>query len=198
MDDQPNEWPVNGGECAARSRPRESGCIEVEGIRMDVYIRSVAREDVPFVQTFCAMASVSELTSIPHPYPVDGARQWFHQVTNNARAGVMWPWTIVCDDQFAGIIALKRPEPSTGAVDYWVAPPFWGQGVATRAVGCVVRHAWDQGLQILRSYCLSSNVASRKVLEKNGFILIREAPMASGKHAGQAFAYYGLRLDSAD
>ncbi len=70
------------------------------------------------------MDSVSALTSIPHPYPVDGARRWFEQVTSKARAGVMWPWTIVCDGQFAGIIALKRTEPSTGAVDYWVAPPF--------------------------------------------------------------------------
>ena len=165
---------------------------------MDVYLRSIAREDVPFVQTFCAMASVSASTSIPHPYPVDGAHRWFEQVTSKARAGMMWPWTIVCDDHCAGIIALKRTEPSTGAVDYWVAPPFWGRGIATRAVGDVVLNAWDQGLQILSSYCLSSNVASRKVLERNGFILIREAPMASGKHAGQAVAYYCLRLERAD
>ena len=49
---------------------------------MDVYLRSIAREDVPLVQTFCAMASVSASTSIPHPYPVDGAHRWFEQVTS--------------------------------------------------------------------------------------------------------------------
>ncbi len=53
---------------------------------------------------------------------------------------------------------------------YWLAKPFWGQGVMTAAVRAACHHAffnWD--VDVILASCFVSNVASRRVLEKNGF-----------------------------
>ena len=50
--------------------------------------------------------------------------------------------------------------------------PFWGRGLATRAVGEICRYAFS-GWDVLRVFAepFTHNAASRRVLEKNGFLL---------------------------
>jgi ribosomal-protein-alanine N-acetyltransferase len=53
---------------------------------------------------------------------------------------------------------------------YWVAQEVNGQGVATRAVAAACSWAFDSGgLHRLEAGTLTDNVASQRVLEKNGF-----------------------------
>jgi ribosomal-protein-alanine N-acetyltransferase len=53
---------------------------------------------------------------------------------------------------------------------YWVAEGVNGCGVGTRAVGEVCRWAFgDGGLHRLEAGTLLDNLASQRVLEKNGF-----------------------------
>lgn len=54
---------------------------------------------------------------------------------------------------------------------YWLAKPFWGQGIMAVAVRAACHHAffkWD--VDVILASCFISNVASRRVLEKNGFV----------------------------
>ncbi len=54
---------------------------------------------------------------------------------------------------------------------YWLAMPCWGQGITTVAVRAACHHAffkWD--VDVILASCFQSNVASRRVLEKNGFM----------------------------
>ena len=53
---------------------------------------------------------------------------------------------------------------------YWLAKPFWGQGMMTSAVREACHHAFFQcNVEVIIASCFTSNVASRRVLEKNGF-----------------------------
>lgn len=56
-------------------------------------------------------------------------------------------------------------------IGYWIACPYWGQGLASAAVGALVRHAWERRPALLRLDALvfAGNTASARVLEKNGF-----------------------------
>jgi len=58
-------------------------------------------------------------------------------------------------------------------IGYWLAEPFWGKGIMSQVVQMLTDHIFNQYPDILRIYAdvFSSNPASARVLEKNGFIL---------------------------
>ena len=55
---------------------------------------------------------------------------------------------------------------------YWVAEPFWGQGIASEAVKLMTQYVFDN-YAINRIVCevFENNKSSMRVLEKNGFYL---------------------------
>jgi ribosomal-protein-alanine N-acetyltransferase len=60
---------------------------------------------------------------------------------------------------------------------YWVAESANGQGLATRAVGEILRLAFDElGLHRVEAGTLVHNKASQRVLERNGFVRFGLAP----------------------
>ena len=57
-------------------------------------------------------------------------------------------------------------------IGYWLAQPFWGQGIMTDAVRAFVTYAFNElELQRLTAHVFQKNLASARVLEKNGFKL---------------------------
>ena len=84
-----------------------------------------------------------------------------------------WRWAIVDDGAIAGMIALNdvlRGPVQMGTVGYWVDRPRNGSGLASAALGEVVEFAFGEaGLHRLEAGTLPGNVASQRVLEKNGF-----------------------------
>jgi RimJ/RimL family protein N-acetyltransferase len=55
---------------------------------------------------------------------------------------------------------------------YWLAEPFWGQGISSAAIGQAVDFAF-QTYDIDRVFArpFGTNIGSQRVLEKNGFVL---------------------------
>ncbi|NJC40266.1 ribosomal-protein-alanine N-acetyltransferase [Brevundimonas alba] len=92
-------------------------------------------------------------------------------------AGNAWPFFIFADaDQgLVGAITLsnvRRGVAESGTLGYWIGQPFAGRGHATAAVRAVVGHAFDDlKLHRVEAACVPTNVASRRVLEKSGFVL---------------------------
>lgn len=70
-------------------------------------------------------------------------------------------------------------------IGYWLARPFWGRGLMTNAVGAFVRYAFRElELRRLTAHVFEQNLASARVLEKNGFKLeghLREHFLKEGK-----------------
>jgi [ribosomal protein S5]-alanine N-acetyltransferase len=85
------------------------------------------------------------------------------------------------------------------SVGYWVSEAAGGRGVATAALKQVISVAFGElGLHRIQAETLPHNVASQKVLERNGFVSIGMAP-AYLKIAGrwQDFILYQLINDAA-
>jgi ribosomal-protein-alanine N-acetyltransferase len=76
----------------------------------------------------------------------------------------------------AGTISLSnvvRGSFQSANVGYWVDRDRNGRGLATAAVGAVLRHAFEEvGLHRLEAGTLLDNFASQRVLEKNAFTRI--------------------------
>lgn len=78
--------------------------------------------------------------------------------------------TILVDGQVAGNVVsfewLGKRE-----VGYWLGKPYWGQGVATKALAAFLHYVTERPLY---AHVAKHNVASLRVLEKCGFIISGE------------------------
>jgi ribosomal-protein-alanine N-acetyltransferase len=76
-------------------------------------------------------------------------------------------------EQLVGGITLsniRRRAAQFVNLGYWMGHPYAGQGLMTEAVGLVVPFCFDTlGLHRIHAAFLPDNMASRRVLEKNGF-----------------------------
>ncbi len=70
-----------------------------------------------------------------------------------------------------GLTQVKRGVAQIGTLGYWVGEPFQGRGYITEAVKLISRFAFTQlNLHRVEAACLPENAASRRVLEKAGFV----------------------------
>jgi ribosomal-protein-alanine N-acetyltransferase len=99
-------------------------------------------------------------------YTVDGQRERLE------REGVH-DFAILDEERIAGTMQLSnvvRGPRQSANLGYWVAERANGRGLATNAVGEVIPIAFGElGLHRLEAGTLVENLASRRVLEKNGF-----------------------------
>jgi ribosomal-protein-alanine N-acetyltransferase len=100
-------------------------------------------------------------------FTVDGQRE---------RISRIWPehdcrgFVAERGDRIVGLMLLQDIVDRSAVVGYYIAGAARGCGVATAAVGALVRVAQDDlGLVRLVADIVSDNVASRHVAERNGF-----------------------------
>ena len=69
-----------------------------------------------------------------------------------------------------GLVIQKDVYKKSAEIGYWIGEPFWGNGIATKAVELITEYGFDK-LDLNRIYTgvFEYNIASMKVLEKNGF-----------------------------
>ena len=87
--------------------------------------------------------------------------------------GDRWMWAIVDDGAIAGLIALNdvlRGALQLANVGYWVDRRHNGRGLASAALADVVDFAFGEAqLHRLEAGTQPDNLASQRVLERNGF-----------------------------
>ena len=76
--------------------------------------------------------------------------------------------TIVYEDEVAGNM-LSWQQEGQRLIGYWVGQEFWGKGLATRALAELVE---ELPTRPLHAWVATSNVASVRVLEKCGFVVV--------------------------
>ncbi|MCP2343038.1 GNAT family N-acetyltransferase [Actinomadura rupiterrae] len=75
------------------------------------------------------------------------------------------------------LVDIVRGAFQSGNLGYWVSGKANGRGLATRAVGEIVRIAFeDMDLHRVQAATLVHNARSQKVLERNGFVRYGTAP----------------------
>lgn len=85
-------------------------------------------------------------------------------------------WMMVDGERLVGLCSLhKVPEEGTLTIGYGVSPGEQGRGAATRAIGALLE--WCRGDARVRAVAAETskvNLASQRVLERNGFALTGE------------------------
>jgi len=82
-------------------------------------------------------------------------------------------WLVVADGAVAGLCGYKHAPTAAGAVEigYGIAASRRGQGLATQAVAAILAIA-DPRIRHLTAETAAGNIASQRVLEKNGFVRV--------------------------
>lgn len=128
--------------------------------------------------------------AFPYPYTIEDGKDWI-EFAGNEEWGYNFAVTI--DDKAVGGIGLivgRDIERKSSEVGYWLSEDHWGKGITSSAVKAVVKYAFDDlGLERIFAVPLEYNTGSRKVLEKNNFVLegiLRNSVFKRGKLYNQA------------
>jgi RimJ/RimL family protein N-acetyltransferase len=111
--------------------------------------------------------------SIPHPYPVEAVEGWI--ALADVRRRRRESFTFVLESETDGVLGgagvFRRAPWLDWEVGYHVAKPAWGRGFASEALAAVI--AWSRAelapSRLTAGY-FDDNAASRRVLEKAGFV----------------------------
>ena len=81
-------------------------------------------------------------------------------------------------------------------VGYWIARPYWGQGICTEALKLVIDHCFNvKGFTVLWGDCFPENPASGRVMEKCGFVDTGKEVLCPSLEVGADRPVRVLRLD---
>ena len=108
----------------------------------------------------------------PSPYTLADAQAWLAAQVGRAP---LTDFAIEVDGEAVGSIGLRvRGDVyrRTAEIGYWLAETHWGRGIMSDAVGAVTRYGIDTlALVRIDAHVFAPNVASARVLERNGYVL---------------------------
>ena len=168
--------------------------------RMNFKLRPWKTSDVDDLSRYANNENIAlNLTNqFPYPYTEKHAISFIENVSLVVPTQV---FAIDIDGVACGGIGLHSKDDifiKNMELGYWLAEPFWGNGIITEAIKQMVEYGFKT-FDITRIYAtpFGRNVASQRVLEKVGFIL--EARLVETIFKNNEFEdelIYGIRQDS--
>jgi RimJ/RimL family protein N-acetyltransferase len=135
-----------------------------------VPLREVRSEDIPVFYEYQADPEANALAGVPSR---DRDAYEAHWAKLRADPEVFLR-TILTDDGAVAGQLLSFPRDGVREIGYWLGRRFWGRGIASAALAEFLPLVTERPVYGVVS---EANVASRRVLERNGFVLIaREEP----------------------
>lgn len=128
-----------------------------------VSLRDVTEDDLPIFFAFQLDEEANRLAAFTPRDEASFMAHWRRNLSNPAND----TQTIVCDGRVVGNIAAFEWD-GPREVGYWIGREFWGRGIATRALALFLTQVATRPLY---AHVATHNIASRRVLEKCGFIV---------------------------
>ena len=142
---------------------------------MTITLHTWTPADKPALMALCNAVDRTFLSDrLPYPYTEADADWWLGMVAENEGKEGVWR-AIVVDGLIVGSISVERlanVQRNAGSIGYMVLTPFWSQGIGTEAVRQICGIAFRElALERIIGEVFPENLASARVLEKNGFRL---------------------------
>ena len=125
-------------------------------------LREVVEGDLPVFHEYECDPEAAAMAAFPSRYRDAFMAHWAKTLANDSARTM----TIVCDGEVAGNIGCWEAD-GQRFVGYWIGRELWGHGLATQALAELVGMVEARPLY---AHVVASNVASIRVLEKNGFV----------------------------
>jgi len=137
---------------------------------MNISLCCIGEDDLTDIARLANDADIAAMTNnLPHPYTEAHAKTWFDYVQSHDNEHV---FKICANGRLMGVIGLVHEENHNRAeLGYWLGKPYWNRGIMSAAIPMALSYAFDVlGVRRVFARCYASNAASRRVLEKCGFI----------------------------
>jgi [ribosomal protein S5]-alanine N-acetyltransferase len=136
-------------------------------------LRRITVEDIPALVKYASNRRISDnIINIPYPYEEPQAVFRISYVVQGFKNKQRFVFAIILKEtqEMIGEISLHLAQQDKAAeLGYWVGEPFWGKGMATEAVKAVLTFGFERlGLAAIFAECHVENMASQKVVSKNG------------------------------
>lgn len=144
-------------------------------------LRPLADADAPHLMRLAGSYEVAKNTlNIPYPYGEADAQAWLGLARQHREQGTAYQFALelrATSEFVGGIGLLPEPRHNRAEVGYWLGQPYWGRGLATEALEAVLRFGFEQlGLNKVFATHHAGNLASGRVMEKNGLVLEGRLP----------------------
>jgi RimJ/RimL family protein N-acetyltransferase len=136
-------------------------------------LRRWRKEDEPSLLKYANNWNVAKnlRDRFPHPYTPKDAELWLGFAGGESP---LLNFAVEVDSHAVGGISLMHNDDVfrlSAEVGYWLGEPYWGRGLATKALKLITDYAFSQfGLIRLEAGVFSTNPASGRVLEKAGYV----------------------------
>jgi len=159
-------------------------------------IRNFSDDDLESILKYANNINVSRYLrdSFPFPYTRQNAMDWIEFIKQNSSN---LNFAIADENEVIGGIGVLPSEDVhryCAEIGFWLGEPFWNKGIMTKAVKVFCTHLFNVHHYIkLTANVFEGNEASKKVLQKTGFILegtIRKNVFKNNKFLDQYI--YGL------
>ena len=160
-------------------------------VRDGIHLSPILRTDKASLLEYLNTRDIYNTTlTIPFPYREADADMWLRKrAQQDTRLTKVVSFAIRdSNGKLIGNIGADSFEAGTTyktEIGYWLAKPFWGQGIMTDVVKAYVQYAFTElNLGKLMALTFEFNVGSARVLEKNGFKLegcLRKDILKDGK-----------------
>ncbi|MFM8449801.1 MAG: GNAT family N-acetyltransferase [Haliscomenobacter sp.] len=159
---------------------------ELEG-KQSVYLNRLALSDGPRLSDLANNRKIWDNVRdyFPHPYTTAHAYDFIQALSSSET--LQYTYAIrQKGEHLCGVIGLHTQSDiyrKSAELGYWVGEPYWNQGIASQAVQQMLDFGFH-GLGLVRIFAsvFSFNLASARVLEKNGFLLEGIARSAAFKN----------------
>jgi ribosomal-protein-alanine N-acetyltransferase len=150
-------------------------------------VRNYEDRDIPALAKYANNRKIwlNLLDQFPHPYTKTDARNWLQHVRSQEYET---HFAIASEIELIGSIGFQvRKDVHCKMIEigYWLGEPFWGKGIATRALRAMTDYAFTQhDLVRIQAGVFDYNPASARVLEKAGYTFearLRRSVFKDGK-----------------
>lgn len=137
-------------------------------------LRKIDIDDISSLLKYGNNQKISKyVLNIPYPYTEPDAVFRISYVVQGFNKKSRFVFSIVLKEsqEFIGEISLHHMDDGKSAqLAYWLGEPFWNRGIVTEAIEAIVAFGFEKlNLTLIFAECHIENLASQKVLEKNGF-----------------------------
>ncbi|PLX03734.1 MAG: GNAT family N-acetyltransferase [Marinilabiliales bacterium] len=123
--------------------------------------------------------------AFPYPYSQEDAVQFIEKCQKMNPQSV---FAIIYNNELCGSIGIFQMQDvyrKSAEIGYWIGEQYWGKGIASKAVEKIVQYGFAN-MDIVKIFAgiFSNNMASHRVLEKNGFVkeaVLKNAVFKNGK-----------------
>lgn len=161
-----------------------------------LWLRWLRAPDAPAITAFASLAAVAQMTaSIPHPYPPGEASRFILNARGVTAAGHALILGITLKNKartLIGIVGAQRGDLREIEIGYAITPSHAGRGYAAEATSALVDTVFNlTEARMVTANTRVINPASRRVLEKCGFVKVgtslKALPARGGQHPCDVF-----------